>query len=587
MSPVSRAVVAAACALVACGHPGRVHEDRPPPHAQKGAFTLSIVGTNDLHGALDRLPLLTGYISNLRAARAADGGAVLLVDAGDLFQGTLESNIGEGADVVRAYNQMGYVASAVGNHEFDFGPAGPATTAKSIEEDPRGALKERAREAKFPFLVSNINDAQSHARIKWPNMPASTLVEIGGVKVGIVGASTAATPYTTMPANFLGLEMAPTATAIADEARALRTKGAQVIVVVAHIGSSCKDLDHPLDTSSCDHAEELFGLVDELPKGLIDVIVAGHTHAAIAHRISGIAVIESYSSGRAFGRIDLRVSADGHVAASRILRTQLICPLGAGGNAVPVADCHPDAYEGKPVVADPDVQAIVDSALAKAGARRNEKLGVILAGPITKAHGEESSEGDWFCDLMLAARPDAQVAVTNGGGLRADIPAGDLLYGQLFEAMPFDNRFAIVDVQGKHLRKMVSGNLQHGGAILSWGGLAAHAKCGKEGRLDLQITIGGKPLDEAATYKIATSDFLASGGDGLIGRLKLPAGSIHETDVIIRDALADVLRAKQGTVDPAKILSQTKRRMDYVGSRPVSCGGAGPGSGSAAQQEAD
>ena len=89
--------------------------------------TISIVGTNDLHGHIEALPRIGGYIANLRRARARDGGGVVLLDAGDMFQGTLESNMNEGAAVVRAYNVLKYDAAAVGNHEFDFGPVGPAT----------------------------------------------------------------------------------------------------------------------------------------------------------------------------------------------------------------------------------------------------------------------------------------------------------------------------------------------------------------------------------------------------------------------------------------------------------------------------
>src|SRR5678815_4274711 len=105
--------------------------------------------------------------------------------------------------------------------------------------------------------------------------------------------------------------------------------------------------------------------------------------------------------------------------------------------------------------------------------------------------------------------------------------------------MPFDNRCAIVEVKGSHLRKLVSSNLQRGGGILSWSGLSAKAAC-KGSTLDVAISIGGKPLVDGATYKLVTSDFLASGGDGLIGRLKLPDGAIKMTDVIIRDAIAAV-----------------------------------------------
>lgn len=562
---------------VACSQPPKreTPAPRPTPKEKAGTVTITIIGTNDLHGALERLPILGGYLANVRALRAKDGGGVVLLDAGDMFQGTLESNLTEGADVVRAYNQLGYTAAAVGNHEFDFGPVGPAVTAATIEDDARGALKARASEAKFPFVTANVIDKTSGGRIKWPNMPASTLVEVSSIKIGVIGASTESTPFTTMPANFLGLEISPPAQAIADEAKVLRERGAQLIFVTAHIGSKCFKHDKPNDTSSCDTNEELFKVIGDLPKGLVDVFVAGHTHAVIAHRISDIAVIESYASGRAFGRVDLRVAADGHVTSYKIYQPQLLCAGDEGSALIPAADCKYTDYEGAPVVADAAVKTIVDEALAKAGARRSEKLGVTIAGAITKSYGNESAEGNLFTDLMIAATPGVQVAVTNGGGLRADIPAGQLTYGQVFEAMPFDNRFAIVDVKGVHLRKLVSANLQKGGAILSWGGLAAKARC-KGSKLDLSITVGGKPLDENKAYKLATSDFLASGGDGLIGRLKLPEGSVKMTDVIIRDAMVEVLKKKKGTIDPRDYFSPTKKRMDYEGERPVTCAKSTP-----------
>src|SRR3954454_15784037 len=153
---MSRPALAIVLALAACSQPGpKPHRD-VPPQKMPGAVTLTILGTNDLHGAIERLPVLAGFVANVRAARAADGGGVVLLDAGDMFQGTLESNLAEGSDVVAAYNQMGYTAAAIGNHEFDYGPVGPQVTAQSVEEDPRGALKARASEAKFPFLATNI-----------------------------------------------------------------------------------------------------------------------------------------------------------------------------------------------------------------------------------------------------------------------------------------------------------------------------------------------------------------------------------------------------------------------------------------------
>jgi len=136
---------------------------------------ISVVGTNDLHGRLEALPALGGYLANLRRARGRDGGAVVLVDAGDMFQGTLPSNASEGAAVVRAYNVLGYTAAALGNHEFDFGPVGPAVTAKQPGEDPRGALRARAKEARFPFLDANLVEtarADVAQRFGWPAVMA-------------------------------------------------------------------------------------------------------------------------------------------------------------------------------------------------------------------------------------------------------------------------------------------------------------------------------------------------------------------------------------------------------------------------------
>ena len=136
--------------------------------AEPERLTLSIVGTSDLHGHVAALPWFAGYLRNLRAAREA--GAVILLDAGDMFQGTLESNLFEGAPVVEAYNVLGYNAAAIGNHEFDFGPSGPAPSPTRPDDDAQGALKARAAQAHFPFLAANLVRRGSHKPLAWPNV---------------------------------------------------------------------------------------------------------------------------------------------------------------------------------------------------------------------------------------------------------------------------------------------------------------------------------------------------------------------------------------------------------------------------------
>ena len=175
---------------------------------------------------------------------------------------------------------------------------------------------------------------------------------------------------------------------------------------------------------------------------------------------------------------------------------------------------------------------------------------------------------------MLAARPEAQLALTNGGGLRADIPAGELTYGRLYEAMPFDNRFAVVEVKGKHVRRLVTTNIQRSSGFYSWGGLVAKARC-KDGELDRRH----QGRRQAARRRRVVQDRderlprVGRRHEHLRPAEAAARAPITMTDVIIRDAIADVLRKKKGKVEPAALYSATKRRQDYEGERPVLCSG--------------
>lgn len=564
-----------AVALAACPKAAEPPAPRGPAMPRRGTITLSVVGTNDLHGAVDRLPILAGYLDNLRAARAADGGQVLLIDAGDMFQGTLPSNLTEGAPVVAAYNQLGYDAAAIGNHEFDFGPAGPAVTATRPGEDPRGALRLRASEAGFPFLMANVLDADTGKRPQWDNILGALMIEKGPLIVGVIGVTTEATPFSTMPANFKGLAMIKPQLAISAEATELRRRGAQVIVVAAHVGSKCKELHDPNDLSTCEQDEEIFETVRALPAGLVDVIVAGHTHAAMAHRINEIAVVESYANGRAFGRVDLRVNERGVVTGVTIDQPRDLCPLGDDGEPVAAAACAPGDYEGRPVTPSAEIATLIAPAMAQARELEARPLGVELVDEITRSYDRESALGNLFVDLMLASVSGADVAMTNGGGLRADLPAGPLSYGALYRAMPFDNRLAVVTLNGKHLRKLVTNNLYGGGGFFSWGGFTVKASC-KGAQLEVVMKDRhGKVIDDERTLTLLASDFLASGGDGAIGRLGLPDGSIELTDVLIRDAMAEALTRRGGKLVAKQLHDPGRPRVDFPRPRPVKCGAAG------------
>jgi 5'-nucleotidase len=533
--------------------------------------TISIVGTNDLHGHIEALPRLGGYLANLRAARARDGGGVVLLDGGDMFQGTLESNMNEGAAVVRAYNALGYDAAAIGNHDFDFGPAGPAV-APGSGDDPRGALKARAAEARFPFLAANLIEHATGAPPTWPNVGSTRLLDVAGVKVGIVGLANAGTAFMTLPANFAGLRALPHARAVGAAAKTLRRQGAAAVVVVAHVGGSCARFEAADDPSSCAAGGEIFQLARALPPGTVDAIVAGHTHAGIAHRVAGVPIIESYDKGFGFGRIDL--SIDGaHPGGSRrrVIDAKIFAPQAVPKPGAPFGG----SYEGAPLAADAGVEAAIAPALAAARAKRDAPLGVTIARPIVPAYDAESALGNLFTDLMRAARPKADVALTTGGSLRAELRAGPLTYGQLHEALPFDDRFVTLAITGADLAALVARNLGRAGGVVSLSGIRATAACAAGA---VEVTLArpdGKPVRADERLTLLTSEFLASGGSDVIpAELRRRARPATDDGPTIRDAMADVLRGRGAAIDPASppLHDAANPRLAYPGRRPVRCG---------------
>lgn len=555
--------------LVACSGPLMHRKDVLEPTSAPREVTLSIVGTNDLHGHVERTAVLAGFVKNLRASRKADGGAVLLLDGGDLFQGTLESNLGEGAVVVEAYNALGYDAATVGNHEFDFGPEGEAATAFG-DQDPRGALRARARQARFPFLSANIVEQGSGKRFGEPLIQPSVLLEKQGVKIGLLGVSTEHTPYTTLAANFRGLAMRSVRDVMVEEAEKLRANGASVVIALAHAGGHCTSSHDANDLASCEADDEIFEVARQLPAGSVDVIVAGHTHAMVAHRVNGVAIIESWSLGRAFGRIDLQVAPGAARPSSvRIFPPQELCQSPRDE----VAACEPGSYEGRPVEIDTDVLAVIQPALDIAERQRNVKLGVELTTPVPRGYTAESPLGNLFADLMLRSNPSAHVAITNSGGLRADLPQGGLTYGSLFEAMPFDNRFAFTELKARDLASIISKNLQESNGFLLVAGVRAVASCeGENIHVELQ-TPEGQKVEDNHPLRLVTSDFLAGGGDAAFQPAALSVDDFHISDVLIRDAMIAELRKQGGNIaadDPALFNPQAPR-VSYPGNRPLRC----------------
>ena len=542
--------------LAACAAPGT----SPPADT----VVISVVGTNDVHGELipqdDRGGILTfsGYVAALRKAREGDG-AVLLVDAGDMWQGTLESNLSEGAPVVLAYNALGYDAAAIGNHEFDFGPAGPKSIPVNADDDPRGALKDRARETAFPLLNANIVQNTTGERVAWDNVRASTMIERAGIDIGLIGVITEMTPATTIPANISDLRFAPLAEAIITEAKMLRESGADLVVVLAHAGGRCTDFDDPSDLSSCNTNAEIMRVARAIPAGLVDHIVAGHHHNGVAHVVNGIAVTSSYSNTRAFSRVDFTLDR-----SSGKVQDRKIYP--------PQRNIERDSYEGHALEPVAAILEIAASARRAADELQEQKLGVFLETPMTGRAGPEFELGNLMTDAVLE-QVGGDISIHNvRGGIRAELPAGELTYGSVFRMFPFDNRVAVIELSGAELRKIVAKQAKNTGRWAGFSGVRIFVDCAG-GRMGIRmLRPDGTQISDADRLDVVVNDFLLLGGDGVLTPI-IPEGGLevpYDT-MLVRDALVAWFQKRGGRMHADDFLDLQNPRWNLPQPMPESC----------------
>jgi 2',3'-cyclic-nucleotide 2'-phosphodiesterase (5'-nucleotidase family) len=531
---------------------------------------ITVMGTNDVHGELVAQPhkggiaTFSGYVAAVRDARAADG-ALLLVDAGDMWQGTLESNLNEGYSVVDAYNALGYAATAIGNHEFDFGPAGPKSIPQDSGDDPQGALRARASKAHFPLLAANLIDSATGEMVEWDNVLPSVMVMRAGIRVGIIGVLTESTPATTIAANTAGIEIGPLAAAIEKHARLLREGGASLVVVVAHAGSLCTDFSDPYDTSSCRMDGEIMQVAEALPPGLVDHIVGGHVHQGIAHDVNGIAITSSYSNTRAFSRVDFTIDrATGNIVDRRIFPPQHIWALEDSD--------APAEYEGRPVVPMPQVVAIAEMAQRVAAQRRAEQLGVYLETPIEHRTRPESPLGNLMTDAVLQEH-NADISIHNvWGGIRAELPEGELTYGSVYRMFPFDNRIAIVELSGADVRRIIEKQAHNAGRPAGFSGMQVFVSCASDQMTIRMLRPDGSEITDDETLRVVSNDFLLLGGDDIFTPVTPEGGfALPDGTPLVRDTLVSWFRNRGGSMSADDFFDPENLRWNRPDPMPAEC----------------
>jgi 5'-nucleotidase len=222
------------------------------------------------------------------------------------------------------------------------------------------------------------------------------------------------------------------------------------------------------------------------------------------------------------------------------------------------------------------VAAAIAPAVRKAVTVKNQPIGVVVETPFGR--GDQQSEtaiADLVADGTLASVPGADVALSNGGSLRADVPSGPLTYGSIYELYPFDNRIVTLRLTGDQLARIIAFNLQRNVApfeLLPIAGFRVDARC--DGPM-LRVTLtrqSGAAIRADEQLIMATSDFIAGGGDGILG----PAGPLGEGKAVagtplLREALVAWLRNRGGQLNEHQFMLPEHRRWNYPGSRPVVC----------------
>ncbi|ODS53293.1 MAG: hypothetical protein ABS36_14690 [Acidobacteria bacterium SCN 69-37] len=489
------------------------------PAASAALVDIQILAFNDFHGNLEPPAGSNGrwedvavggieyFATHLARLRATNPNTIVVAAGDNIGASPLISSLFHDEPTIRALGAIRLEFSSVGNHEFDEGWQELLRMQHGGCHPVDGCRVTPTFDgASFQYLSANVRvDARNDTLF-----PATALHEVGGIPVGLIGLVLKGTPNLVSPAAIDGLTFLPeaaTANAAADE---LRRQGAQVIVVLIHEGG----FPAPDDDEACGRMSgDLVGIVRALSPA-IDVVVTGHTNRSYICHMDGHLVTSTASFSRQITDIDLTVDRRrGRIVSARAVN-------------VPVT---------RDVAADPAMTRLLDAYRPIAEEVGRRPVGSV-SGTFTRAQNAsgESTMGDAVADAYLAAARDparggARIALTNWGGVRADLAhttgAGavtPVAYGDAFRTLPFGNVVVVQTMTGAQLAALleqqfaaddrstwkvlqISRNLRY-----TW---SADRPAGS--RVDrASIRIDDEPLNPDARYRIAMPDFLWAGGDG-------------------------------------------------------------------------
>lgn len=489
---------------------------------------IALIGLNDMHGGLDPTTLklrdkdLTlGGVEALKVyfekTRKAFQGRVLVLDAGDGYQGSLVSNQFQGQSIIDAFKTLGVQVSTFGNHDFDFGVANSfAVAGNRFPSDSRnkshkqGALLEimhagTSNAPEIMWVSTNVKPKPANGRIQLGPSIKSAVIQVGDLQIGVVGASTATTPKNSLFLNVSDLEFQELTKAIPGEVERLRRgrdgrPKADLVVLVTHAGGICdmtlpatdKRACAPLPGAPQDELSAFLEAQSKLPETKrVDVVMAGHMHKPQAHFIHGVPVVQTTGFGKSFSLIEVIVDKNAKARKDRfkfeIHPPTYACMKVYAGLVDPTSKqptCNPDLEESFRTQVGPtlgkesdpeflgeslDMAAEVEAMAAEFGrvnayrqqvAALSQRPIATLAQDLPMDRTQESPTSNCIADAIKtgfkrATGKDVDLVLLNSGGVRQGLKR-QVTFGGLFAVLPFGSKVGTVDLNPDELRGLLA-----------------------------------------------------------------------------------------------------------------------------------
>ncbi|HBK69680.1 MAG TPA: multifunctional 2',3'-cyclic-nucleotide 2'-phosphodiesterase/5'-nucleotidase/3'-nucleotidase [Firmicutes bacterium] len=495
-------------------------------NTESSPVTITILHTNDMHGRIEPgdydgmgLPKLTTLVRELKA----ENPHLLLLDAGDTIHGRTFTNLVKGESMIKLMNVIGYDAMVPGNHDFNYGYT------RLVE------LAEQT--ANFPILCANVKKNG-----KFLFQPYF-IKEVNGKKIAIFGLTTPETLYKSHPNNTKGLDFIHPSKAAAEMVTELK-KQADFIIALVHLG-----LDAGSEYTSEQLAKEVGG---------INLIVDGHSHTRLptGKMVGPTLIVQAGEYNKNLGRVEVSFTTTNIEMRASLIAKEETANTSEDPEILRLIADENKSQENilRTVIGETTVELIGERQLVRTG---------------------ETNLGNLLTDAMRILS-GADLALTNGGGIRASIARGEITLEEVLEVLPFGNTVVVKEIKGADIISC----LEHGtakypeanGSFPHVSGLSYIIDLAKPaGQRITDVKVNGRPIILTQTYTVATNDFMASGGDGYTWFAPAKnAGELGGLDEILAEyirskgAITPKIEGRIQAIDSSKIVVYIVKKGDVL-----------------------